>query len=135
MALAIVDLVGATSERSCSILSEGVGLASEPEEDSMALWNRSWLRLLWLAFDNMVAYVLRYVAVERDVIARCGCERLQNWTIWRKSREVVCVSRVEWSRVANLVLANPSDFGLEERPDRTRTTSEAWIRSEESYGR
>jgi hypothetical protein len=36
VALAIVGLVGGTSERPCSILSEGVGLASEPEEESMA---------------------------------------------------------------------------------------------------
>jgi hypothetical protein len=32
---------------------------------------------VWLAFDDMVAYVFGYVMVVRDVIVRCGCERLQ----------------------------------------------------------
>jgi hypothetical protein len=58
VALEIDGLTGGSSETFCSILSEGVGLLSEPEEDSMAFWNRRRLRLLVSVFEDMVSSVL-----------------------------------------------------------------------------
>ena len=51
-------LTGGSSETFCSILSEGVGLVSEPEEDSMALRNRRRLRLSVSALEDMVLRML-----------------------------------------------------------------------------
>jgi hypothetical protein len=64
-------------------------------------------------------------------VAADGCKK---WMICNESRKVVFVSDVECSRTANLVLASPSDFDLAEDPAGKRTSSEAWIRSEESHG-
>jgi hypothetical protein len=55
-------------------------------------------------------------------------------TIFKVSRSLVFVSDVESSRIANLVLVNPSDFGLAKGQVRTTIWSEVWIRTEESQG-
>jgi hypothetical protein len=43
----------------------------------MASWKSSWLRLFWLALDDMMMSAFGYVAVVRSAIARRGCEWLQ----------------------------------------------------------
>ena len=60
-----------------------------------------------------------------------GCKK---WKICKESRKLVFVSDVECSRNEDLVLADPSDFGLAEGLNGMRTSSEVWIRSEESHG-